>query len=153
MAAKPATTLALDGEGLRVIVVASGTSRLLPFGAPEAAALNAIEDALAAPPADRGFSEDCQVGYATWTAGLTAWFTDSAFVGWSLRGDSSGLATLTGIGIGSTRTELDRTYDAEIFESTLGTEFIINGLVGLLASSAQDAVIDHLWAGRTCIAR
>lgn len=63
------------------------------------------------------------------------------------------LTTASGIGIGSTRADLESAYAARVARSTLGAEFSAGGLAGLLASERPDAPIINLWAGEACLAR
>ncbi len=143
--------LALDGEGLRVFLLPGGTVRPVPFGTPEAAALRVMERVRGSG-VERGENLACRASYVSWDDGLTVWFVRGRFVGWSLRGGSV-LTTASGVGLGSTRAQLDSAYDAGVRESSLGTEFQAGGLTGLLESPAEDARISHLRAGATCVAR
>ena len=61
-----------------------------------------------------------------------------------------GLTTADGIGIGSTRVELEASREVEVEATTLGTEFSAGGLGGLFASPEPAAEIVSLWAGLTC---
>lgn len=103
-------------------------------------------------PVEQGENADCAAKYARWENGLTVWFANGRFAGWSLdRG--SRLTTVNGIGLGTTRAELHAAYNLEVVRSSLGEEFTIGGMAGLLESAAPDARVQHLWAGQTCIAR
>lgn len=145
--------LALDGEGLRLFDAASGSSRPLSFGTEGSLVGSALVRVLGAEPVEVGYSEDCAAEYQRWPEGLSIWIVRDDFVGWSLRDDGTTLTTPTGIGIGSTRADLEESYAAEIYQSTLGIEFVAGGLAGLLESEDDDASITNLWAGQTCIAR
>lgn len=59
----------------------------------------------------------------------------------------------SGIALGSTRAELERSYATTIATTTIGVEFSAGGLQGVLASGAVQARITDLWAGTNCIAR
>lgn len=145
--------LALDGEGLRIFNGNTGASRLLAFGEDEKQAMETLGRVLGEPPPVSIENEECQVSFARWSNGLTTWSSRSRFTGWSATPGSSTLATASGVKIGSTRTELEGAYDAEIMESSLGTEFLAGGLAGLFDSPRPDSKISNLWAGETCIAR
>lgn len=145
--------LALDTEGLRVFNSNTGASRLIAFGDDAMQSLQALGGVLGEPPPAPVQNEDCQVGFARFSNGLTVWSSRSRFTGWSVTPDSSPLATASGVMIGSSRAELESAYDAKIMESSLGTEFLAGSLAGLLDSSRPDAKISNLWAGETCIAR
>jgi hypothetical protein len=60
---------------------------------------------------------------------------------------------MNGIGVGSTRAQLDAAFDPQITQSSLGTEFSAAGLGGVLESPAPTARITSLWAGTGCIFR
>lgn len=109
--------------------------------------------ALELTPVEEGYSSECNGNFMRLENGLTIWFVDDAFAGWAVRGPAPTLTTVSGIGIGSSRDELESVYDVRIFRSTLGIEFSAGGLAGLLESDLPDARITHLWAGQTCIAR
>ncbi len=83
-------------------------------------------------------------------------YQDGRFVGWTLGGDDSLLTTASGIGIGSTRSEMaDTLVVTMVPESTLGSEFMIGDsqMGGLLNGNDADAIVTDLWAGTTCIFR
>ena len=145
--------LALDGEGLRLFDANSGSSRLLAFDSEGGAARSTLDRVLGAEPVETGYSEDCAATFVRWAEGLTVWVVRDRFVGWSLRDDAERLTTPTGMGIGSTRSEVEDAYAIEIFESSLGLEFVAGGMAGLFGSEASSAPVTHLWAGQTCIAR
>lgn len=146
--------LALDGEGIR-LVRPNGSTALLPFGRPTADAVAALSTALGAP-VDRGTNSECGAGpteIVRWKGGFTAMFLEGRFNGWSAD-RRKGLATMNGIGVGSTRAELFAAYsDASVEESTLGTEFSAGGLGGLLSGAGPTAKIETLWAGDICAFR
>ncbi|WP_145961003.1 hypothetical protein [Sphingosinithalassobacter portus] len=83
-------------------------------------------------------------------------YQDGRFVGWTLGGDDSLLTTASGIGIGSTRSEMaDTLVVTMVPESTLGSEFMIGDsqMGGLLNGNDADAIVTDLWAGTTCMFR
>ena len=155
--AKAQTVIALDGEGVRFVNSKTGSTQLLAFGTDR----NRTETALAAQLGksdDRSSNEECGAGRMEFSdfGNFTANFQEDRFVGWSLRGgDEPGtLTTMSGIGIGTTRSEMAKSVAFEIYEdSTIGTEFNAAGLSGLLESEASDAKITDLWAGTNCIFR
>lgn len=147
--------VAVEGEGLRLIDEASGSARPLPFGMPKDQLL-AILEAFRGP-ADGGTNEECGGGpldYAVWADGLTLYFQEGQFAGWALDERAAGAhATMSGIGPGSTRTELDAAYDAEVEQSTLGTEFRAGEMSGILDGETPEARITAMWAGASCVFR
>ena len=147
-----ATALALDGEGLRVFVTATGSSRPLPFGIPSSELIATLTRVLGSPSLSTGENADCAAQFVEWPHGLTTWITRDQFAGWSVNREST-LTTASGIGVGSTRTALLDVYAAEIQTTSLGEEFTAGHIAGLLESASDSATISHLWAGVTCIAR
>lgn len=158
----PATTLrlALDGEGLRLVDPASGATRPLAFGQPIAPVIDAVRRSQGTAPTESTNGE-CGAGpldMATWPDGLTLVSQGGTFRGWSLNPRSGTDAsarptTMAGIGLGSTRVELDAAYNATITPSSLGTEFAAGGLYGVLDSASAPARITALWAGTSCVFR
>lgn len=156
-AAEANTVLALDGEGVRVVNSETRSTRLLPFGTARAATETVLAGLLGSPDGNSS-NEDCGAGAMDFRnfGDFTANFQDDLFVGWSLRGGekSAALTTLSGIGIGTTRSEMAKSVAFEIYDdSTIGTEFQAAGFSGLLDSDAPDAKITDLWAGINCIFR
>jgi hypothetical protein len=146
--------VAIDGEGIRLVNEATGATRPVAFGA---AAESAIVAATAASGAirSRGTNQDCGAGpleIISFEDGLSLHVQAGRFVGWSANG-ARAPHTMSGIGIGSTRAELEAAYTADIRRTTLGTEFAAGGLQGVLASPAADARVTALWAGTSCVAR
>ena len=163
VAAKPAPTaaakaqIALDGEGLRLVDSESGAARALPFGSPAASALETLTRVQGAPP-KRSTNPDCGAGsleFARWDDGLSIVLQDGRFTGWSVNAPVAGppLTTMSGVGLGSTRRELEAAYSVTVETTTLGQEFSAGELTGLLASDAADARITDLWAGTSCVFR
>lgn len=154
--------LALDGEGLRVIRVATGSTRLVAFGEERAVVIDATRRLLGGSSPVMTDNLDCPATVATWPANkLQLWFAADAaarFIGWSLGGGAPAdpapkLTTMSGIGLGSTRAAMESVYVAKVARSSLGIEFSAGGLAGLLASAQPGARIENLWAGQVCLAR
>ena len=151
-APSPAATpaLAIEGEGLRLFDPESGSAHPLSFGTP----LAQVQAALAFRGMPRtGRMDECGAGpldYVKWEDSLTLYGQDGAFMGWFAETGVGALSTASGIAVGSTRKELESAYSIEVFESTLGTEFMAGDLGGLFDGEGKDAKITHLWAGVTC---
>lgn len=155
--------LALDGEGLRVFALPSGAARLVPFGEPRKEVVALVSRLRSGRDPEMAANRDCNATVATWPAsGLQLWFTPdpgSRFVGWSVGGRAPAdstiprLKTPSGIGLGSTRAALESVYVVRVARSSLGVEFSVGGVAGLLASERADAPIRNLWAGQVCLAR
>lgn len=150
---RPARIL-LAGGGLIIAPTGGGKARLIPFGTPTAATLEAVAKAVGRGPSRRGSNEECGGGaqtFAGWDEILTLWFSEEGgFVGWDSDGE---LATAEGVAVGSPRSALDGLEGVEIAQSTLGTEFTASDISGLLASDASDAKVKALWSGSTCVFR
>jgi hypothetical protein len=147
--------LAVEADGLRLVDPASGAARPLPFGMARDQLLAILEGFRG--PADGGTNSECAEGpidYAVWADGLTLNFQEERFVGWALDERAEGAhATMSGIGPGSTRAELEAVYDAQVEQTSLGTEFDAGGIGGRLDGDTPDARITAMWAGVTCTFR
>ena len=151
-AVQPDPALAIDGEGLRLFNPVNGSARPIPFGTPREGTLAAL--GFRGAPSDTGTLEECGAGpldQASWPDGLTLYFQEGKFLGWALGGkDTTKLTTASGIGLGSTRAELEAGYSVEVAESSLGTEFSAGDIFGILGGKGPKASITHLWAGTSC---
>jgi len=145
--------LAVDGEGLRIFLLPSGASRPLPFGTAADETRRVVASVLGGSPPETHLNDDCRLAIATWDGGLTLSFSGDRFVGWFIGSSDGRLTTASGVGVGSTRSELDDSYAVDVFTSSLGTEFSAGGMAGILLSPEPDARVTHLWAGENCIAR
>lgn len=152
--AAQAPALAIDGDGLRLVDPVSGRARPIAFGTPRSDVLSAL--ARRGSP-QTGTNAECGAGplaYARFGDGLTLQFQDDRFVGWSVdRAGTGKIATMSGIGPGSTRAELKGAYAVSFPESTLGTEFAAGDMGGLLDGLGKTARVTALWAGVTCLFR
>lgn len=151
-AAEPAVNLAPDGLSL---VLPTGATRHMTFGMPRDVTTRAIAAALGSP-IEEGDNQECGAGalsFASFRGGLGLYFDEGKFVGWDLDGREGQFATAAGIGIGSTRKQLESANAIKIEDSTLGIEFSAGDLSGLLSSRESGGEITNLWAGTTCIAR
>lgn len=150
-----AAAVVLQAGGLEVSD-AGETGRALEFAADREAVTGALTEALGAPSTEEA---DMECGPGTLDAmswdGLDVYFLDSEFAGWYLQDPQPvELTTPAGIGLGSTRAELEESHDdVSVEASSLGTEWMAGGLSGTLAGDDEDAQIETLWAGATCIAR
>jgi len=146
--------LALEGEGLRAFT-AQGSARPLPFGMSQDMVLTAVSTLLGAETPQVTTNSECGAGptqFAEYPNGLQLAFQDDKFAGWFL--DEAGLTTADGVGVGSSRTDLQSARVVEMIpDSTLGAEFSSGDLGGMLSSDAPDATIEALYAGLTCFFR
>jgi hypothetical protein len=148
--------LALDGEGLRLVLEPTGSTRLLAFGMEANAVVTALTASLG-PPRSRGTNADCGAGamdFVVFADGLSIGIQQERFVGWSARASERGtLTTMSGVGVGSTRAALESTYVADVARSSLGVEWVAGGIAGVLDGEAPTARITDMWAGANCVAR
>jgi len=150
------------GVGIRLapgeltLALPGGASRPVRFGMARADAVRLLATALGNP-IEEASSQDCgagPLGYAAFRDGLSLYFQDGKFAGWDLAGrESAGFATAKGIGIGTSRKELEAAGTVDVGETSIGNEFMMGELSGLLSSPAPDGKVTNLWAGVTCIAR
>lgn len=138
------------------LVLPNGSSRHVAFGTDKAAAIQMISAALGSP-VEQSVNEECgagPLGYAAFRDGLSLYFEGDKFAGWDLDGRENGkFTTGNGIGIGTTRKELEAAADVSVEETTIGHEFAMGNMSGLLSTPAPDGKVTNLWAGVTCIAR
>lgn len=138
------------------LVLPNGSARHVAFGMSRAEATRMLKTALGNP-IEEADNQDCgagSLGYAAFRDGLSLYFEGDKFAGWDLDGrDSPKFTTANGIGIGMTRKALEAAGKVEVGETTIGQEFMMGDLSGLLSSGAPDAKVTNLWAGVTCIAR
>lgn len=134
----------------------SGASRALEFNTPASQVLRALSTVLGKP-GERSTNHECGMGpldFVSFGDELMIVIQNDQFLGWTVqRGGANTMRTMSNIGLGSTRAELQGTYNADIARSTLGIEFMAGGLQGILASDVATAPITDLWAGANCVAR
>jgi hypothetical protein len=145
--------IALSGEGLQLVGDQTGSTTTLKFGSE----MDLVEDAVTSilgEPLETGENSECGSGpqmITQWPKGLMLHAANGEFIGWSASPNTdAALTTMAGVGIGSTRSDLEAAYTVEVSESSLGTEFSTGDLFGILSSSGPDAVIENLWAGTVC---
>lgn len=153
----PTFMMALADDGLQTVDVQTGSTLDLLFEVDREIAVSTVSTALGDPTETVDTSE-CPAGplkITTWSNGFSLNTLDEVFVGWSVRPDlgSENLTTIAGVGIGTSRKNLQDAYDVEIFESSLGTEFNVGQMSGILSSDQPDGEITNLWAGLNCIFR
>jgi hypothetical protein len=127
--------------------------------------VDVVTKVLQAKPRSIGINTECGAGplkMASWSNGLTLVFQEKKsgaakewqFVGW-YAGAASGVApkvaTMAGVGIGSSRAALEGVYAVKVAKTTLGQEFSTTaGLYGLLDGPGKEALITSLWSGTSC---
>lgn len=152
--AAPATAqVQLGANGLIVVPANGGAPQTLDFGTARDAVVKAIEPVLG-----KGTDgDDCSIMPLKTLSfpGIDLTFNDAGFAGWTAdpQAGDKGLKTASGIGVGSTRAALDAAYKPQVAESSLGLEFNVDALDGILSSDKPDGTVTDLWAGETCVAR
>jgi hypothetical protein len=145
--------LALSSDGLQLVGNQTGSTVALEFGTEMTLVADAVTSILGQP-LESGENDECGSGpqiITQWPQGLVLHAAGGKFIGWSAHSDTdASLTTMAGVGIGSSRSELEAAYNVEVFESSLGTEFSTGDLFGILSSTAPNAKIDYLWAGTVC---
>lgn len=151
--APDAPRIALDPDGLRVVEVPTGASRVIAFGSSREEAVRAVVASRGAV-ADSVAIPDCALAATRFDDGLVLLDQKAVFVGWSLERDASATyTTVAGVGIGTSRAALDSAYETRVEETGLGTEFSAGGIHGLLTTPAPTGRVAALRAGTTCVAR
>ncbi|MBA3889826.1 MAG: hypothetical protein H0X64_04785 [Gemmatimonadaceae bacterium] len=148
--------VALDGDGIRIVAEPTGRSRPIAFGTVAATAIGAVTGVLGVP-IERSTNAECGPGpmeFVLYADGMMLNIQDDRFVGWTVRpGSTRAPTTMSGIGLGATRAQLDSAYSPTVRQSSIGTEFSAGGVHGLLESAVPAARITDMWAGLNCIAR
>ena len=142
--------LALDPEGLRFVDEATGSTRLLPFGAPQAEALSAVTGALGQA-TGAGDLEECGAGplhFTDFDEGLQLLFSDGSFAGWS---SSGGLTTMDGLSADAIRYEVEAAGVTSFTRDTLEDEFELGGIHGVMEPGGQEVELLHV--GVNCFMR
>lgn len=149
--------VALDAGGLLIVMKDTGSTRMLDFGLPQAQVIEIVTNVAGAPEPVTTNSE-CGAGpiqFAEFPGGLTLLFQDDKLAGWSVGQGSAGRqSTMSGVGVGSTRSDLVAAYSGvTVSETSLGQEFSAGGLYGVLDGPGATAKIEVMWAGTSCVFR
>lgn len=150
--------LRLGGGGLTAGQPGLHPSNVYSFGVPRAEIVAAIA-AIRGPATGEDANAECGAGPMQFTrfGTLTLNFQEGRWVGWSLAGPpaSPPLQTDWDLGIGSPRAELDDgdNDQAEVSQTSLGTEFSVSDVHGLLSGNGANATVTNLWAGTDCAFR
>ena len=147
------SVVVLRGDGLDVV---TGTStKRLRFGSSATAARSAVTAALG-PLRTTALPECGQGPRASSSNGAFGLLVnDRTFVGWTDQGRvGRRLTTARGVGVGSTLAAVRRAHGTvRVTTSSLGPEFEVNGLSGLLTGRAAGNTVTVLSGGETCFFR
>lgn len=160
--------LILTSNALQVVNINTGSTSEIPFGKPLDEMIEIITNVLQSKPKTIGINSECGAGplkMVSWNNGLTVVFqkkesesksseTNWLFVGWFVGSNSKNskeISTMAGIGIGSTRAEMESAYVLSVSKTSLGYEFSTSsGLFGIFDGSNTEAKITSLWSGLSC---
>ncbi len=155
--------LVLTSNAVQLVDEQTGSSREISFGVGLEQMIEMVSKVLDMKPSNVGINQECGAGplqMASWENGLTLVFQQSKsqknwkFAGWYMglsSKTSKTLTTMAGIGIGSTRADMESAYVIEVNKTTLGHEFFTSsGLYGIFEGSGKDAKISSLWSGVSC---
>lgn len=150
---RPGLSLAPDGL---TVVQGTGATRQLTFAMRRDQVLRAAGATLGKPE-NQTSNPECPVGAldsVDYEGGLTLFFQHAKFVGWDVDDAFPGrFTTMSGVGIGTTRGEMERSIKIDVEDSILGVEFRSGGMSGLLSASGESGRVTQLWAGKTCLFR
>jgi hypothetical protein len=160
--------LTLTSNALQVINKNTGSTSEIPFGKPFDQMIEIITNVLQSKPKNIGINSECGAGplkMVSWNNGLTIVFqnkksesktseTNWQFAGWFVGSNSKNskeISTMAGIGIGSTRSEMESAYVLSVSKTSLGYEFSTSsGLFGIFDGPNKEAKITSLWSGLSC---
>lgn len=148
--------LRLASGGLLALPSPGRPGSPVDFGTARGAAIAAVAAVLGSATGE-GANEECGAGpmqFASFGT-LTLNFQEGAFVGWSLEGPprTPPLRSATGLGIGTPRDQImgEGQGPLQVSETSLGTQFDAQGIIGLLSGPEPTATVTDLWAGTNCI--
>ena len=105
----------------------------------------------------RGTNSECGAGpldNVDFQGGLVMFFQDGKFVGWSVDGrGGSPYRTGKGVAIGTTMQKLRESGDVAVTDTSLGVEFTVDDISGLVTANKPEGYVTNLWAGATCAFR
>lgn len=160
--------LILTSNALQIINKETGSTSEISFGKPFDQMIEIVNSTLQSKPKSIGINGECGAGplkMATWNNGLTIIFqkkesesktpeSNWQFEGWFVGSNSKNskeISTMAGIGIGSTRAEMESAYVLSVSKTSLGYEFSTSsGLFGIFDGPNKQAKITNLWSGLSC---
>lgn len=160
--------LILTSNALQIINKNTGSTSEISFGKPFDQMIEIINNVLQSKPKTIGINSECGAGplkMASWNNGLTVVFqnkksesktpeTNWQFAGWFVGSNSKNskeISTMAGIGIGSTRSEMESAYVLSVSKTSLGYEFSTSsGLFGIFDGPNKEGKITSLWSGLSC---
>jgi hypothetical protein len=144
----------LNPDGIGFTTAGSGSISRTDFGSAQTLVRDTVVKSLGEP-VEEGEQPECPPGPAEQSRwdDITLTFQDGTFVGWSIS-RTSRLTTVDGIGLGTTRAELEDAFaDFELVESTLGVEATAGSYTFLLSDDTDAGTVDSMLAGVNCVFR
>ncbi len=157
-AATAGLVVALDAEGLRLVDPRSGSATPLAFELDRDLVVRAVGRASGIAPQISSMAE-CLAGPMDFArfGSLTVNFATGSFAGWSLQPGEPAFTTMDGIGVGTTRNEVEASRTiAPVVDSTLGYEFTTvpgsadRSISMIFDGPGPEAKVETLWAGLAC---
>jgi hypothetical protein len=160
--------LILTSNAVQAINTTTGSTSEIPFGKPFDEMKEIVTRILQSKPISEGINAECGAGplkMASWNNGLTLVFQKKGvpsvesespweFAGWYVSlnpRNTTKITTMSGIGIGSTRGEMESAYVIIVKKSSLGYEFsTTSGLYGIFDGMGKEAKITNMWSGVSC---
>ena len=156
-------SLVLTSNALQLVNQQTGSSTEINFGISLDQMVAMLNKVLQNKVSSIQVNSECGAGplkMASWNNGLTVVFQEKKsnsewqFAGWfmnALPDVSKSLTTMAGIGIGSTRAEMESAYTIKVSKTSLGHEFSTSaGLFGIFNGPGKDAKITNMWSGTSC---
>ena len=163
---KSAYHLSLTSDALQLVNSLTGSTLEISFGKPLDETVETINKVLQIKVSSIGINTECGAGplkMAVWKNGLNLFFKEQKsnkewqFAGWYLgktAGNLQRLTTMAGVGIGSSRQEMESAYIIKVNKTSIGYEFSTSsGLYGIFDGPGKNAKITDMWSGLTCIFR
>ncbi|GAO54864.1 cystatin domain-containing protein [Novosphingobium sp. MD-1] len=147
-----AASLRLARNGLQVRR-AGAAPIVLSFGIPRARVLEALRFRPAPRTSTNGECGAGPVDFAQWQDGVSLLFQHDRFGGWVLSGRNTTIGTTDGIRIGTTLAELRKKRGFRLERTTLGHEFTVGAISGIVNGTGARARVTDLWAGLSCAFR
>ena len=126
----------------------------IDFGRSEQGVVAAMTKLMFEPPQSSVLNAECGAGpikTVTWKEGLSLLFQNGAFRDWSV--NRAVFITTNGYSTGMTRRMLRDRGFSDFQQTTLGSEFEVGGIFGLVEETGPNAPVTVMWAGVSCFFR
>lgn len=161
-------SLSLTSNALQLVNKQTGSTTEIKFGMPINELMDIVSNVLQTKHSSIGINTECGAGplkMVNWNNGLGLVFkekkiqagaskTDWLFEGWYTtlsKASAVKPTTIAGIGIGSTRAQMEEAYIIKVTKTSLGHEFATSsGLYGIFNGAGKDARIINMWSGTSC---